>query len=238
MNQKNHEQTSRQPDPPESNREVKTQPSPETLRQEAKVAGWLQAHSTGLEPRTGFLPESRRRLIRRIEQQARRSLWERAWATPRFRFAANAASFSVLVLVLAAFLSVVLAAARVALPGDPLYAVKLGVEQARVGLSLNDEQRASLYVAFASERSTELQALMIEGDYTLVEITSLRLLRQVETARLHLAQADDLSQEQQLALAQELNQTLSLQVLVLRALINLTPEASQPMVRHVLLAVY
>lgn len=218
--------------------DIKTQPSPETLRQETEAADWLQARGSSLEMRSGFLPVSCRRLISRIEQKARRSLWERFWAVPRLRLAANAASFAVLLLVLVFFQSVLFSAARLALPGEVLYSVKLGIEQVQVGLSVSDGQSASLHVALARERSNELQALLIEGEYAYVEMTSLRMLEQVETAQLYLARAEDLSRARQLALVKELNQILSIQSLVLQALMDTTPAESQPFVRHVLLAVH
>ena len=77
---------------------------------------------------------------------------------------------------------------------------------------------------------------MIDGEYSDIEVVSLRLLRQIESARLHLAQAENLSTERQLALINELNQTLSLQILVLQTLVHTTPVESQPMVRHIMLA--
>mgnify|MGYP001060587229 CR=1 FL=1 len=223
-------------DPSANIRDVATTPTPETLRREADAGDWLQAHSSALELRAGFLKASRRQLVARIEQKARRSLWDRAWATPGFRFAANAASLGVLLLVLYSFQSVLFSAASVALPGEMLYPVKLGAEQIGIGLTLDEAQRAGLHVELARQRSNELQALMIEGEYKYVEMASLRLLKQVEAARLYLEQAEGLSQTHRQALGQDLNQTILMQALVLKALVNTTPYESQPMVRHVLLA--
>ena len=102
--------------------------------------------------------------------------------------------------------------------------------------TLDEAQRAGLHVELARQRSNELQALMIEGEYKYVEMASLRLLKQVEAARLYLEQAEGLSQTHRQALGQDLNQTILMQALVLKALVNTTPYESQPMVRHVLLA--
>ncbi|MCU0484899.1 MAG: DUF5667 domain-containing protein [Anaerolineales bacterium] len=215
---------------------MKTQSSPEIFLDEPEVINWLDARGAELEPASGFLTHSRRRLVNRIAVKARRSWWQRTWAVPRFRLAANAASAFALILVLGAFISVLFPAAQGSLPGEPLYPVKLGLEKIQLGLSLNQEQRADLLVQLAKERSNELQALMIDGEYSNIEVVSLRLMRQIRTARLYLAQAEDLSREQQLALTRELNQTLSLQILVLQTLVHTTPVESQPMVRHIMLA--
>lgn len=215
---------------------MEPQPTLENFSREAEAPEWLNAHSTKLEPAPNFVLRSRQRLVNRISAKARRSWWARTWAMPRFRLAANAASVFVLFLAFGAFLSVLFPAAQGSLPGEPLYSIKLGMEQVQLGICLNDEQRAERLVKLAQERSNELQALMIDGEYSNIEVVSLRLLRQIENARLHLAQAENLSTERQLALINELNQTLSLQILVLQTLVHTTPVESQPMVRHIMLA--
>lgn len=208
--------------------------APEPDQLDAEAVGWLVTRAPSLEVRAMFLPESRRRLLARLGRQAGLSGWERLWAAPRFRFAAHAVSFSLLALVIVSFISVLLSAARIALPGEPFYAIKLGSERVRLGVSLSDEARAVFHVSLARERSNELQALIIEGDYAQVEIASWRMLQEVETARRYLGRAEGLSVSQRQVLAQELHQILMMQRLVLIALMYTAPPASQPLMQHLL----
>lgn len=216
---------------------VATRPSPETLRQETEAAAWLQAHSANLEALPSFLPASKHRLLTRIEREARRSAWEHIWALPQFRLAANGTTLALLIISLVLFNGILFGAARLTLPGDVLYPVKLGGEQIRLALTFSEGQKAGLYVSLARERSNELQALMIEGEYGYVEVTSMRMLDLVDQANLHLAQARDLSQERQFTLVGDLSQVLSLQQLVLQAVVTSAPPESQPVVEHILLSV-
>jgi Domain of unknown function (DUF5667) len=83
----------------------------------------------------------------------------RAWPRPAVRlvFAAG---------VLAALLVGGLTAAAASdssLPGDPLYAVKLGAEQAQLTITLNAADRARLQLRFAGARLQEAQRLFAVG---------------------------------------------------------------------------
>jgi len=50
-----------------------------------------------------------------------------------------------------------------ALPGDPLYPLKRGIERARIGLSWTSEGDAALWVDYAQERLTEAEELVSRG---------------------------------------------------------------------------
>lgn len=75
-------------------------------------------------------------------------------------------------LVLALFMATGTTAAYAsegALPGDPLYPVKRGLETARLALSLSEEGDASLIATFADRRLAEIEALGARGRWNDVE---------------------------------------------------------------------
>jgi len=61
-------------------------------------------------------------------------------------------------------------ASQGSLPGDVLYPVKLGTEQARLVLAANDVDKAELYLTFATSRVEEMTALVERGRPEKVDI--------------------------------------------------------------------
>jgi len=93
------------------------------------------------------------------KRQARR--WNRLGSWPR-----PAARLTFALVVAAALLVGGLTAAAASgssLPGDPLYAVKLGTEQAQSTLTFNSAERARLQLHFAELRLQEAQRLFAAG---------------------------------------------------------------------------
>jgi hypothetical protein len=69
----------------------------------------------------------------------------------------------------------VMAASAGALPGQPLYAVKLSMEQMQLNLTLSDAGKTKVYAALAENRVNELVAIAGSGSEELVGETALRL---------------------------------------------------------------
>lgn len=82
------------------------------------------------------------------------------FAMPSFAYALVA-----ILAVLILFTGGVIAAqaAEYALPGDGLYPVKIGLEQARLALTFNPEQEINLYLDYADRRLDEAEALVEIG---------------------------------------------------------------------------
>jgi hypothetical protein len=80
-------------------------------------------------------------------------IWRRRWAV---------AMSTVLVVLLAGIGTV--AASADALPDEPLYAVKLATEQARIALAFSDTDKAELHIQFAERRATEIAEMASQGE--------------------------------------------------------------------------
>jgi hypothetical protein len=112
------------------------QPNPEF---KAKVGAQLQ----------GMLRAKRGK----AEKRAMGPIWRRRWAV---------AMSTVLVVLLAGIGTV--AASADALPDEPLYAVKLATEQARIALAFSDTDKAELHIQFAERRATEIAEMASQGE--------------------------------------------------------------------------
>jgi len=95
-------------------------------------------------------------------QRTRPPLPRRAWSRPP---AFALASLSLILSLLVLTTGVAYASAE-ALPGDLLYPVKQGLEQARLAISTTPEGDAALLVGFADERLAEAEALAAAGRLT------------------------------------------------------------------------
>jgi Domain of unknown function (DUF5667) len=108
-----------------------------------------------------FRLRARNRMLAAAAERRRAQRWNPFGRLPRpvLRLAATAALGAAVVAggVTAA------AASAASLPGDPLYGVKLGVEQAQLALSFNAESRARLQLQFADVRLDEAQKLFAAG---------------------------------------------------------------------------
>jgi uncharacterized protein DUF5667 len=108
------------------------------------------------------------------QRQARRWNPLRSWPRPAVRLAfAGALVAALLVGGLTA-----VAASDGSLPGDPLYAVKLGTEQAQLSLTFNPAERARLQLHFAELRLQEAQRLFAAGR----KADGMRLVSQYDAA--------------------------------------------------------
>lgn len=88
----------------------------------------------------------------KAEKRAIVPVWRRRWAL---------AMTTVLVILFAGV--GIVAASTGALPDEPLYAVKLATEQARVSLAFSDMDRTELYIQFAERRVTEIAEMARQG---------------------------------------------------------------------------
>ncbi|GAG33406.1 unnamed protein product, partial [marine sediment metagenome] len=121
-------------------------------------------------------------------------------------------------------------AAQAALPGDVLYPVKIGLEDAQVALSTSQATGAQLHLDFAQNRMEETIALIAQGRYGDVHAAADRLesdARQATEAFGAVAQVDP---DRARALVESLDTALARHVQVLShlLLLEVVPDEAQP----------
>src|SRR3972149_3254710 len=114
----------------------------------------------------------------RARQQLYAAMWERAQVAPARRAGFRGSWQPTWAVVTAAFVALVMAASGTVLasansmPDQPLYAVKVAAEQARVALTASSVAKAELYAALADRRVTEIVYLAEKGKaQQLAEVT-------------------------------------------------------------------
>lgn len=205
------------------------------IRPPLEAAIWLQQRKAYFDPKPEFVSESRRRLMAHIrasdvpDQAPRRSVRDFFAAFARSRLALQFA----LALLLVAFLVVgtggVALAARQALPGESLYPVKLAQERLRLALTFTEAGDARLHAEFAQERLLEVQQLVIERRYDLVDEALARYEQEIAQA---LFLTEEVAQDsaaaaapsEPLALVNEIDESLTGQAALLSVLAARVPE--------------
>lgn len=189
-----------------------------------------------IAPRPGFRYTARSRLLRNVaarQQSRQRGRLDRVFpfSFPRLLLK-PAVSLAILLVLLVATLSAgTVYAANGALPGDSLYAVKIGVEDARLMFS-GEEGDAALYLQFADERLQEIDSLAAKGRYQDILMAAQRFEGQLQVASQlisGLPPADTAQLENQ---AVQLNENLTYTQSVLTVLQpNLPQPAQQGIIR-------
>lgn len=136
-----------------------------------------------------------------------------------------AAGFAMVLFVIGGWVTTA-AAAQDALPGDPLYGVKISTEKLQLSLILNAEKRAQLHMAFASRRLNEMEALNAqqasEGKTERLQVAVNGFTSQVSSATSTLQSLPEHSQEA-IAVARQM-ETKAQQY---KGQVNETPQAAQ-----------
>jgi hypothetical protein len=116
-------------------------------------------------PSEAFVAHSKARLTRKLRDRpaAQPRHLRVSWPIRLSRAVPVLASLAVVLFLLAGTTGVALASAD-ALPGDPLYAVKRGIEDARLALTGAPAAQAALLEEYAGRRLTEAEVLVGEGD--------------------------------------------------------------------------
>lgn len=133
---------------------------PAELASLVEVVQVLRAHAP-VAPREEFASELRARLVREAEtclssDSARLALPEVRRGPRERRLVAAACAF-----VLVGGSTTMAAAAQSALPGDPLYVLKRGIEQAEAGLRVSDAGKGSALLGQAEQRLAEVEQLLV-----------------------------------------------------------------------------
>lgn len=107
--------------------------------------------------------QAKARLLEAVERKRwesgieRKAQKDHAAKTPRWRAVLLRAG--AVAIAIAMLSGTTVALARESLPGSPFYPVKIAVEKARIGLTIDKEKKSKLYLSAAQERISELKRL-------------------------------------------------------------------------------
>ncbi len=199
------------------------------IRPRLEAALWLENASNSLSPRPGFVASTRRHLEQRIALSPPRTIWQRLfspYATIRRFF--NLTAVALLVTIFALVVNSVTLAARLSIPGDPLYSTKLAIEGLQLAYTLDPVAKTGLYIQFSRERTAEFVDLVLEGNYELLPVAADRMetdiiaaLRSLDNASLH-------NQTIEILMAASLRGALSSEIVMLNVLRGTSPTSAHP----------
>ncbi|HKZ54806.1 MAG TPA: CARDB domain-containing protein [Anaerolineales bacterium] len=196
-----------------------------------ETASDLHAHLSPEGPTRQFVATSGIRLANRLQVEAKRERLGREQAERRPQPRRQrlglrpiyALASALVVLLICVSGAGVFSASAGALPGDPLYGVKRGVEEVRLVLSLSDQGDAELLTQFAARRLSEAQGLLQGGrqeDLPWAMLAYLDVLGRLATEVKQIAASGQVQDE---ALLAQIRDQLSAQVDILQEVIALLP---------------
>jgi len=137
-----------------------------------------------IQPRPEFKYWSRVRLQGVQDYMSRHVTTEKA--SP-FNFRRNLAISVAGLLVLVIASSGTAAASNDAMPDQPLYGVKMAVEQAQLAIAVSDVDKAMLYASLAEKRAHEIEAMARQGKADYLISTSTKMDYQLEQAETYIS---------------------------------------------------
>ncbi len=170
----------------------------------AEVARLKAEHEAAARKQRGFgiLPVSFP-FLPRLKGHTTKSLWQEVRTMP---------TLAILILALAVFTGGTAAtvyAADQAVPGEPLYAVDVAVEQLQLTLATDPATEAELHLRFAQERLAEIQVLAQQGNIEAVMQAAQNLEQHLAAAQQAVQQAGQPDMVQQMQqVAQQAQSTL------------------------------
>jgi hypothetical protein len=197
-----------------------------------EMAAWMGAARAAVEPRPGYVRASRARLVERIGQAgaaAPVSWWERLGGI--FVGRRYATQLAVVVVMLACLVlgsSGIAYASQGTLPGDTLYPVKLGLEQAELLVNQDPVDEVRLHLQFSQNRLDEIEQLVTQGRYQNVHRAVSDYEYQIDQATRQLSSLAVQNPEQAGELALEMGEILAGHSILLRALIAAAPAEVAP----------
>ena len=222
------------------------------LRPRLEAALWLDGRKSSLDPRPGFVAASRNRLLSQIKsetitkpaaaQTPKDSLLLYWWQQliPQGPAAGRKFAFQLALIIVFLFTTVtggrqVALAAQDAIPGDPLYPVKITLERVEMVTTLDLAEEIRLHTEFARNRLIEVQELVLEGRYAYIPETLARFGGHVNQAVSKLETLARQDAGKALAMASFLHESLSDQMVVLDILMDTVPLAFQPDITRALI---
>lgn len=201
------------------------------LRAELEVATFLVSRRGDVSSRAGFVPASRKRLVGRIKAEAQASsrsgkraslgiVWPRRFV---LQFASAMTIF--MLLFLSSFGTV--AASQGSVPGDDLYSIKRLSEDVQYTLTLNAASRAQLSLYYSGRRLSEVEVLLVRGQYQDVASTLKDFEYKVNQSVALLQEGGATYGSSSDALAENIQGQLILQTEQLDHLLEIAPQSAQ-----------
>ncbi len=133
------------------------------IRPELEAALWLHRRRAAASVRPGFVAASSKRLVSQLKQESRAPV-----PAPRFRW--DPALLGLVLTAVFVFVSIFafrggLRVIEQALPGDPGYSLKLGIENAQLSLASTPAEEAALRIDFAARRVREVEGLIEQEQF-------------------------------------------------------------------------
>ncbi len=125
-------------------------------------------------------------------------------------------------------------AASAALPGDALYPVKTGIENARVGITGSPEDQASLFLGMAGKRLAEIQALIAEKRLSQVTETASQFEKDIQKALGAIQKLSEKDSARAAVLSADAARILAGYSNALNAILAAAPKDVQPMIQNAL----
>jgi hypothetical protein len=199
-----------------------------------EAAMWLGGIKTDLDPSTGYVAASRKRLVSQIRRGDLRVKPAQGFSIKDFIMGLGKQQVAfqfALALLLLVFLVVgtasVSLAARNTIPGDRLYPVKLAKERVRLAFSFTASGDARLHAEFAQERLVEIQRLVLENQLEYLDQTVARYDHQVAQLVASTRVAAERGGSQTMDLVENMEEVLTGQQLILSSLEQRVPVQSQ-----------
>ncbi|MCL4560285.1 MAG: DUF5667 domain-containing protein [Chloroflexi bacterium] len=204
-----------------------------------KLAGDLKALPQD-QPRPEFVTSSPARLQQRIDVRRLQAINQKRIGIIKMTKGVNIFRRPAFAFIIASLLFVLLVgvgtvnAASVALPGDALYPVKIGLENAQISLAGRD-QAIALRIQFANTRAQEINGLIEEQRYSEIPVAAASLENTVQGAVQGLNEIKNNQPAEASTLAEKLDTTLSNNNTALNRVLTKVPEKAKKAIEHAIL---
>jgi len=203
---------------------LKAHPMAVEVQVELEAAEWLSDEREKIDIRKDFIEDSRRKLITHaLTIRKKRPRPFSAWIYLFRRTETKVFALALLILMVLQTGRILIDASSYALPGDRVYVVKRFVEDVQMLASFDLVQDANLSIRFAEKRAMEIEELVLEERYELIQITASQLEGEVERSGMLLAKLEERSPGQSQALLDRLHLDLSQQTVILSVMKDMVP---------------
>ena len=214
----------------------------EALRPELETARWLVERRPELRPRPGFIGASQARLLVRLAEADRRAPRSKLrWSFLSLRYPSTWRQHAPrMALVYLLLVTLLLSLGRVStaslnwLPGDLVYPLKIGFEEAALFITPTAAGDARLHTQFAHRRLLEAQALVFENRFEQIPGTVADFSSHVDRAVHSVERVARRDRGLAQSLALDLERVLSNQTLMVELLAGFTPQPERANFQSVL----